>query len=191
MTTFSFSHKRNYLVFGTVFTVLMLFNSGQAQAQRFAWIDTEYILSQMPEFAAAQKQVETLSSQWAKEIEDRQKEIDGLYRNLAAEQALLTDEMRTQRESEIRKKEAELADFQKRKFGFEGEVFTKKKDLLKPIQDKVFDAVQKLAREKGYDVIFDKSGAVTMLYSNPKIDKSDEVIELMGIAKKAKEPNKK
>lgn len=178
-------------IFGMIFIMLFGVEVKQASAQRFAWIDTEYILSQMPEFTAAQKQVETLSSQWAKEIEDRQKEIDGLYRNLAAEQALLTDEMRSQRETEIRKKESELADFQKKKFGFEGEVFSKKKDLLKPIQDKVYEAVQKLAREKGYDVIFDKSGALTMLYSNPKMDKSDEVIELMGIAKKAKDPNKK
>lgn len=179
------------LIFGMIFIMLFGVEIQSASAQRFAWIDTEYILSQMPEFTAAQKQVETLSGQWAKEIEDRQKEIDGLYRNLAAEQALLTDEMRTQRETEIRKKESELADFQKKKFGFEGEVFSKKKDLLKPIQDKVYEAVQKLAREKGYDVIFDKSGAITMLYSNPKMDKSDEVIELMGIAKKAKEPNRK
>lgn len=186
-----FLRKRSRLIFGMIFIMLFGVEVQQASAQRFAWIDTEYILSQMPEFTAAQKQVETLSGQWAKEIEDRQKEIDGMYRNLAAEQALLTDEMRTQRESDIRKKESELADFQKRKFGFEGEVFSKKKDLLKPIQDKVYEAVQKLAREKGYDVIFDKSGAVTMLYSNPRMDKSDEVIELMGIAKKAKDPNKK
>lgn len=184
-------YRKFFLVSGMVFIMLTSVEIQQANAQRFAWIDTEYILSQMPEFTAAQKQVETLSSQWAKEIEDRQKEIDGFYRNLAAEQALLTDEMRADREKEIRKKETELAEFQKKKFGFEGEVFTKKKDLLKPIQDKVYEAVQKLAREKGYDVIFDKSGALTMIYSNPKMDKSDEVIELMGIAKKAKDPNKK
>ena len=171
-------------LFGMVFIACMLV-AEHTTAQRFAYVDTEYILSQMPEFGAAQKQMDVLAANWAKEIEEKQKDIDELYRGLSAEMALLTEEMRQQKEKEIKAKETELAGLQKKRFGADGDVFSKKKELLKPIQDKVYDAIQRLAKEKGYDFIFDNSGEFMMLYANNRFDKSDEVIEMMGIAKKA------
>lgn len=167
-----------------IVTILVL-GAYASQAQRWCYVSSEYILNKMPEFSAAQKQVDALSDTWAKEIDNRSADIAKMYRTLEAEKALLTDEMLKRRKSEIELKEKELSDLQQKRFGFEGDLFKKKQELIKPIQDKVYNAVQRLAREKQYDFVFDKSGELLMLYANTKFDKSDEVLELMGIAKKS------
>lgn len=169
------------LILGMVF---MLTATTAANAQRFAYVDSEYILEQMPEYSAAQTELDVLAEQWSKEIEDKRVEIDRLYRALQAELVLLTEAMRKERETAIQTKEKEINELQRKRFGYEGELFQKQKELIKPIQDKVYDAVQKYARDKGYDMIFDRAGAFTMLYANSKLDKSDEVLDLMGVAKK-------
>jgi outer membrane protein len=155
-------------------------------AQRFSYVDTEYILEKMPEYKSAQKQLDDLADQWKKEIDGKVKEVDKLYKQYQAEQVLLPQEVRKKREEEILQKEDELNKYKESKFGKEGELFVKRKDLVKPIQDKVFDAIQKLAKEEDMDFIFDKSGAVTMLYSNAKYDRSDEILEMMGVTKTEK-----
>jgi outer membrane protein len=167
---------------GMVFILLL---AGTAEAQRFAYVDSEYILEQMPEYKAAQTELDVLAEQWSKEIEEKRIEIDRLYRALQAELVLLTEAMRKEREATIKQKEQEANELQRKRFGYEGELFEKQKQLIKPVQDKVYDAVQKYARDKGYDVIFDRAGEFTMLFANPKLDKSDEVLEVMGVAKKA------
>ena len=161
-------------------------------AQRFAYVDTEYILDMMPAYRSAQKQLDQLSEDWQKEIEKRQNNIDKMYKDYQAEQVLLTEDLRKKREQEIKDKEKDLRDYRNLKFGYEGDLFKKRQELIKPIQDKVFDAVQKIAKQSALDFIFAKSGELIMLYSNARYDKSDEVLTELGITvtkDKNKTPN--
>jgi outer membrane protein len=173
------------LIIGMLFIML---GAAPAWSQRFAYIDSEYILAEMPEYKAAQNELDVLAEKWSKELAEKRKEVDRLYRAFKAEQVLLTETMKKEREAEIKKKEQEIDDLQRKRFGFEGELFQKQKELIKPIQDKIYDGVQKYARDKGYDIIFDRSGEFTMLYANSRLDKSDEVLETMGVAKKTTKP---
>lgn len=151
-----------------------------ASAQKFAYIDTEYILENIPDYKSAQQQLDQISANWQKEIEAKYAVIDKLYKDFQAEQILLTDEMRKKREAEIVEKEKEVKEIQKQKFGYQGELFKKKQELVKPIQDKIYNAVKKLCTDQSIAVMFDKSSDLTILYSNPKYDKSDEVLTALG-----------
>lgn len=150
-------------------------------AQDFAYVDTEYILSKMPSYKSAQAQLDAMSKKWQEEIDAMYAEIDKMYKEYQAEKVLLTKEMQTKRENEIIEKEREVKKFQNDKFGYEGALFKKRQELIKPIQDKVFEAINKVAKENGLDFIFDKSGDMVMLVSNPKYDRSDEVLEELGV----------
>ena len=163
-----------------------------AQKQSFAYVDTDYILQQIPEFRSAQKQLDDMADQWKQEIKRRQEEIDKLNKAYQAEYVVLPEDTRKKREEEITQKEKDLTAYKNEKFGADGELFKKRQALLKPVQDKVFDAIQKLAKTNSYDFVFDKAGAVTMLFSNPKFDRSDDVLEILGITpdKKLKQPEK-
>ncbi len=163
----------------------------KASAQKFAYVDSEYILSQMPEYRSVQKQLDDLAQQWQKELDTKMSEVEKIYREYQDEKVLLTEEVRQRRERSIDDKEKAAKDFQKAKFAAEGELFKKRMELVKPIQDKVFDAIQKVAKKGGYDFIFDKSGEVVMLYSNAKFDKSDDVLQEMGITPKEEVTTKK
>lgn len=154
---------------------------GSTFGQRFAYVDTEYILDMLPDYRSAQKQLDALSLDWEKEMDKKQEEIDKMYREFEAEKILLTEELKKKKEAEIKVKEQELKDFRNQKFGYEGELFKKRAELIKPIQDKIFDAVQKIAKTSALDFIFAKGGEVIMLYSNSKYDKSDEVLKELGI----------
>lgn len=157
------------------------FFSLQLQAQRYAVIDTRYILSKMPEYTDAQKKLDALSIQWQKEIDDKQAALDQLYRNFESEKVMLSEELLKKREDDIFNKEKEVRDLQKKRFGFEGDLFKRRQELVKPIQDKVYNAVQKLANTRQYDLILDKSEGITVIFADPKLDKSDDVLkELTG-----------
>lgn len=176
-----------------IFILILLLGTAFAtvHAQRFAYVDTEYILDMLPEYRSAQKQLEQLSADWEKEIEKKQAAIDKMYREFAAEQVLMTEDMRKKREQEIKDKEKELREFRTLKFGYEGDLFKKRQELIKPIQDKVFEAIQKVAKAGALDFIFAKGSEMIMLYANAKYDKSDEVLTELGVAvTKNKEPNK-
>lgn len=160
---------------------LVLFLSIGMQAQKFAYIDTEYILGKIPEYQEAQKQLDALSKQWQTQAEKRYKAIDKMYKDFQAEEILLTESMKNKRQEDIIKKEEEAREFQKSKFGVDGELFKKRKELIKPIQEKIYKAVQETANVGKYSVIFDKASAATMVYSNPKYDKSDDILKRMGI----------
>ncbi|MFZ9942020.1 MAG: OmpH family outer membrane protein [Bacteroidia bacterium] len=164
-------------------SVLMLsvicFSTG-AFAQKWCYVDTQYILDNIPEYKSAQQQLDQLSVSWQKDVEAKYAFIDKLYKDFQAEQILLTDEMKRKRENEIIAKEKEAKEFQKQKFGYEGELFKKKQELVKPIQDKIYNAIKKMAAEQSYAAIFDKSSDLIMLYANPKFDKSDEILNAMG-----------
>ncbi|MSQ79243.1 MAG: OmpH family outer membrane protein [Flavobacteriaceae bacterium] len=159
----------------------LFFVASATNAQKFAYIDAEYILAQMPEFKSAQKQLDDIAADWQKDIESKMAEVDKLYREYQEEKVLLTDDLRKKREKAIDDKEKIARDLQKQRFAPDGELYKKRQELIKPIQDKVFDAVQKVAKKSGLDFIFDKSGDMTMLFANAKFDKSDEVLEDLGV----------
>jgi outer membrane protein len=161
-------------------TMAILMVSSVTYAQKYCYVDTQYILDNITEYKAAQQQLDQLSVNWQKEIEAKYAFIDKLYKDFQAEQILLTDEMKRKRENEIITKEKEVKDFQKAKFGFEGELFKKKQELVKPIQDKIYNAIKKMATDQSYAVVFDKSSDLIMLYANPKYNKSDDILNALG-----------
>ena len=162
-------------------TALLLFSAGYVNAQKYCFVNSEYILSKIPAYLDAQKQLDQLSVKWQKEIEEKYAQIDKLYKAFQAEQILLTEEMKKRRQDEILTREKEVKELQKQRFGYEGDLFKKKQELVKPIQDKVYNAVKKFATDQSYAVIFDKSSDLTMLFANPKYDKSDNILKIMGI----------
>jgi Outer membrane protein len=149
-------------------------------AQKFAYVDTEYILGNIPAYKAAQEQIDKLSADWQKEVEAKYADIDKLYKNFQSEKVLLTEDMKNKREEEIVKKEQEVKDLQKKYFGRDGLLFKKRQELIKPIQDEVYNAVKQLAQEQGFAVIFDTASNQGIVYSNPKNDKSDEILQRLG-----------
>jgi outer membrane protein len=170
---------KNVMKFRFAAILLMLFSSS-AFAQKYAYVNTQYILDNIPEYKAAMQQLDNVSLAWQKEIEDRYAIIDKLYKTYQAEQVLLTEEMKKRRQDEINTKEKDVKELQKQRFGFEGDLFKKKQELVKPIQDKIYNAVKKLATDGSYAVIFDKSSDLVMLYTNPKYDKSDDILLALG-----------
>ena len=152
-----------------------------ASAQRYAIIDTKYILSKIPEYKEADKKLQLIGEQWQKDIDDRQGILDKMYKNYEAEQFMLTEELKKKREDELFTKEKEIRDLQKRRFGYEGDLFKERQRLVKPVQDKVYNAIQKIAIAKEYDFILDKSEGITVIFADPKLDKSNEILKEMGI----------
>ena len=150
------------------------------QAQKFSYVDTDYILNKIPEFNQAQDKLDALSADWQKEIENKYADVDQMYRSYQQEQVLLTDEMKVKREEAIIKKEKGAKDLQQKYFGPEGELYIKRQELIKPIQDKSYNAIQQLAAKNKYQVIFDSSSDLIMLYKNNNLDKSDKVLDLLG-----------
>jgi len=165
----------------------LIFGLNFVKAQRFGYIDTDYILNKMPDYKKAQDEIDQLSAAWEKEIQDMAKKIEAMYSALQAEQVLLTEEMRKERMDAIQKKEAELKEYQKKVFGFGGLFFLKKQELIKPIQDKVWDAVDKAAKQNNLAIVFDKAGELVMIYTDPRFDYTDFVLDELGLG----DPNDK
>jgi outer membrane protein len=165
-----------------IFAIALIaaFTSAFAIAQKFAYVDSEYILNNIPSYKSAQDQLDKLSADWQKEVETKYADIDKMYKNYQSEKVLLTDDMKTKREDEIVKKEQEVKDLQKKYFGKDGMLFKKRQELVKPIQDEVYNAVKELAVEQGFAIIFDTASNPNILYSNPKSDKSDEILQRLG-----------
>jgi len=149
-------------------------------SQKYAFVDTEYILENIPAYTAAQEQLDQLSKQYQKELETIQAQLEQMYNDFRAESVLLSDDMKRKREDVIVTKEKEYRSLQQKYFGMEGELFKKRQGLVKPIQDDIFNAVKEIATTGNYAVIFDKSGSLTMLYTDPKFNLSDQVLEKMG-----------
>ena len=167
---------RKFIIILSVFIV----SAGITVAQKYAFVDTEYILNNIPSYKAAKDKLDDISDEWQKEIETKYSEIEQMYKDYQAEKVLLTDEMRTKREDQIINKEKEVKELQKEYFGQDGALFKKRQELIKPIQDEIYKAVKDIATEGGYAVIFDTSSGPTMLYTNPRYDVSDEVLEKLG-----------
>ena len=156
-----------------------LLMSVACQAQRYAVIDSKYILSKLTEYKSSQTTLDEFSAMWQKDIEQKQAALDKMYKDYDAEQVMLTDVLKKKREDELFNKEKEVRDLQKKRFGFEGDLFKKRQELIKPIQDKVYIAIQKLAVERSFDFILDKSEGITVIFADVKLDKSDEVLKFL------------
>lgn len=154
---------------------------GTSFAQKFGYVDTDFILNKMPEYNKAQQQIEELSVEWREDIQSQLKEIESMYNQLQAEEVLLTAEMKKERTEAIQEKEKEVKEYQKKVFGYNGLFFLKKQELIKPVQDKVFEACEKVANEHRLQVIFDKAGDLVMIYTNPIHDYTDFVLEELGL----------
>jgi outer membrane protein len=141
-----------------------------AFAQKYAVIDTRYILDNMPAYKQAQKQLDDVAADWQKDIDGKQQDLDKMYKDFEAEQVMLSDDLKKKREDQLFMKEKELRDLQRKRFGFEGDLFKKRQELIKPIQDKVYTAVQKMAQSRGYDI-----------FADPKLDKSEDVLKDLGV----------
>ena len=164
-----------------ILLIFLTFTGFSTFAQRWAFVDSDYILKHIPEYAAAQKQLAALSDQWQKEVDAKSQEIERMYKAYDADKILMTADMKKRREAEIADKEKEVKDFQRQKFGPDGELAKKSDALIKPVQDKLMKAIQAVAQSEDYDMIFDKNSEVLMLYANPRYNKSDDVITKLGL----------
>lgn len=152
-----------------------------SQAQRVAVVDVTNILESMSDYENAQKEIDKLSAEWRQEIAQEYDGIKSMYNKYQAEQVLLSEEVRVQREDEIMNKEKEVRELQKRRFGADGDLFRSRQELVSPIQDKVFQAIEDYAGDRGYDIIFDKSGSAGLLFASEEFDKTTEVKRALGI----------
>jgi outer membrane protein len=164
-----------------LFVALFSIASVTVQAQRYAVIDSKYILEMIPDYKNAQKRLDEFSQVWQQELDQKQAAVDKMFKDYDAEQVMLPDNLKQKREDELFNKEKELRDLQRKRFGFEGDLFKKRQELIKPIQDRVYNAVQKLAIDKQYDFILDKSEGITVIFADPKLDKSEDVLKNLGV----------
>ncbi len=162
-------------------SVLIIFSASSMFAQKYAYVDTKYILDNIPEYKDAQVKLDTLSFQWQKEIEAKYKAIDDLYKKFQAEALLLPDDVKKKRENEIISKEKEAKDLQKKRFGSDGDLYKKRQELVKPVQDKVYNAIEELSIQKNYAFVFDRAGSLTILYVDTKFDMSEDVLTKIGV----------
>lgn len=166
-----------------LFVALMVLGTtmGVNAQQRYAVIDTKYILERIPAYKEADAKLKLTGEQWQKEIDDLQVQLDKMYKNYESEQFMLTEALKKKREDELFEKEKQVRDLQKKRFGYEGDLFKERQRLIKPVQDKVYDAIQKIATSRSYDFVLDKSEGITIIFADPKLDKSDDVLKELGI----------
>jgi outer membrane protein len=180
---FNFKNQIMNKFFLFIISALPLITGAQSGTAKFGYVDTDYILGQIPEYKAAQSELDKTSLQWQKEIDTRYAEVDKLYKAYQADAILLTEDMKKKRENEIINKEKEVKDLQKQRFGVDGELFKKRQELVKPILDMVYNAIKVVAEKSGLGFILYKSGQVSILYANSKYDKSDDVLVYLGYKK--------
>ena len=163
-----------------LFLFLICIYSSTAKGQKFAYVDTDYILNKIPDFQQAQDKLDVLSADWQKEIENKYADVEKMYRAYQQEKVLLTDEMIKKREEAIITQENNAKNLQKKYFGPKGSLYIKRQELIKPLQDKIYAAIEQLANQNKYQIIFDSSSELIMLYKNQNLDKSDNILEILG-----------
>ena len=151
-----------------------------ATAQKFAFVDQEYILKKIPNYGMANEQLNQISQRWQREVDALEKEADTMYKNYQADMVFLTDEQKKKKESEIVAKEKEASQLKYKYFGPQGELFKKQQSLIKPIQDEIYNACKKVCEDRGYQVIFDRASIQGAIYVSPRIDVTEEVISKLG-----------
>ncbi len=171
------THLSKIFVLGII---IFLFSASAAFAQKFGYVDTEYILQNIPEYQDAQNEIDDLAKQWQADLEKKFAEIDQMYKTYQADAVLLPEDMKKQREEEIIKKEKEVKALQQKRFGTDGDLFKKRQELIKPIQEKIFNAIEEIAVKKNYAFVFDKASGPVIMYVNAKYDISDEVLDQIG-----------
>ncbi|MEM7102123.1 MAG: OmpH family outer membrane protein [Bacteroidota bacterium] len=160
---------------------LVVLTGLSAHAQRFAFVDVDRILNTDPEYATAQAQLDQLAAKWKQEISAEYTKIDDMYRKYQAEQVLLSETVRQQREDEIVNKEKEVRELQKKRFGPEGDLFKQRQELVQPIQERVYNAIQGYAEDRGFDFIFNRGSGAELLYANPEMDRTDDILKRLGL----------
>lgn len=166
-----------------LFFLVVQFVAMSTFAQKFAMVDMEYIFRNIPAYETAMEQLNIISKRWQQEVEAQLQEVQNMYRNYQTELVFLSDEMKTQREEEIITKERAAQELKRNYFGPEGELFKKRQSLMKPIQDEIYNAIQELTREKDLSLVFDRSSAMSVIFSSPKLDISDLVLQKLGYSK--------
>ena len=160
--------------------ILTLFGFSALVAQKYAYVDTEYIMDNIPEYKDAQNQLDDQAAIYQEEVEKEIAEINRLYENFRAESVLMPDDVKARKKEELQKREVAVKELQTKYFGVEGELFEKREELVKPIQEKIFNAIEEIAVDKNYAFVFDKAGSLTILYSSSKFDISDDVLDAVG-----------
>lgn len=163
--------------------VLVLATGFAANAQKFALVDMEYILRNIPSYEMANEQLNQISARFEKEVNDMAAEAETMYKNYQSDRVFLTDEQKQAREQEIVAKEKVVSDLRYKYFGNEGELFKKRQSLMKPIQEEVYEAIKAVSQEKGYQVIFDRASSQSIVFASPKIDVSNDVLAKLGYSK--------
>ena len=161
--------------------LLMSCFAGFATAQRYAYLDSKLILEKMPQYTTVQKTIETTADQWQKEIDGKQELLNKAYDNYDEQEVLMSSATRKKAEDDLFNKEKELRDLQKKYFGFEGELFKKRQQLMQPLQEKLMVALNKVIQQNNYDLVLDKSEGKTIIFANPKLDITKEVLAVLGV----------
>jgi len=164
-------------------TLVLVFSLQLGLAQKIAYVNTEEIMSQIDEYNSIQSEIDRISQSWQKELEDKYQEIEKLYKDFVANEVLWPKDVKDQKQEEIFQKEREAKEFREKKFGYNGELFQLQENRVKPLQDRVFRAVETVAKKKRFDFVFDKAGEVTWLYTNATYDLTQDVLEEMGVNK--------
>jgi outer membrane protein len=160
--------------------LILVFGISNSWAQKFAYVDSQFILENIPEYLQAKKELDNISYDWQEEIETAYQNIERLYRAYQTDKVLLTEKMRQAREDEIIENEKEVKNLQQQRFGTDGDLYKKQEELIRPIQNQIYNAIQEFAENGKYGVIFDKSGDMLMLYSSKNLDKSEKILDLLG-----------
>ena len=158
----------------------ILIFAGNIKAQKFAYVDSQFILEHIPEYKQAKQELDNISYQWQEEIENAYQDIDKLYRAYQTDKVLLTDKMRQDREDEIIQKEKDVKDLQQQRFGTDGDLYKKQEELIRPIQNLIYNAIQEYSEQGRYGIIFDKSSDLLMLYADENLDKSEKILDYLG-----------
>ena len=164
-------------------TVLVFAFAIHASAQKYALVDMEYVLKHIPSYEMANEQLNQVSQRWQKEVEEKAKQAEQLYKDYQSNMVFLTEDMKTKKEEEILAKEKEVNELRRNYFGPEGELFKKRESLMKPIQDDIYNAVKKISEEKGYMMILDRASSSSIIFASPRIDISNEVLAKLGYSK--------
>jgi len=164
----------------SIITLIVLAASFAASAQKFALVDMEYVLKNVPQYEMANEQLNQVSQRWQREVDELKKEAETMYKNYQSDMVFLTDEQKKKKEEEIVAKEKEASQLQYKYFGPQGELYKKRQSLIKPIQDEVYNAVKKVSEERGFQIIFDRASSQSIIFASPRIDVSNEVLEKMG-----------
>jgi outer membrane protein len=172
--------KKTFLF--TILTFSLLFSAFSQARGNFGYIDSEYILGNIPEYKEAQRELDRLAANWQKDIEKKFASIDTMYKKYQVESITLPDNLKQKREEAIIKAEQDAKDLQKKRFGKDGDLFKKREELVKPIQDRVFNVIETIAKDRGYAFIFDAAGSMTIVYADPKFDLNDMVLQRLGIS---------